>query len=238
MKLQPKYNQFFTVEQIKMVLEKNLQFHSTLTLGDIITVWFRGIAHPLKITEMKPFNKGILLDTDVVVDLENSMENLKIDNDKKLEKSFDRVEENSGQKVPPILSSFTVNGSSQVNKFNNSVGNTLGSVDNKRDIHTNSSFLQDIPLPIEPETDSEDTVCVRVRTPTGNTINRRFLRKQPFAHLFEFASIEMKVEKCVLKLSTRFPNRVFLLNDLEPSVSFFDIGITSSQEMFLASVIA
>ena len=48
----------------------------------------------------------------------------------------------------------------------------------------------------------------------------------------------MKVEKNVLQLSTRFPNRVFTLNESDPLVSFNEAGITSSQEMFLASVIA
>ena len=256
-KLQPKFNQFFAVEQIKMVLEKNLQFHSTLTLGDVITVWFRGIAHPLKIIEMKPFDKGILLDTDVVVDLDNSLENSKISdnlngnevnagNAKKSEKagSQGKVESTPRNNTFPITKNSNLE-----NIFYSTTGNTLGNIDNTKETHSDSSVLrnilenvhndrQNVPLPIEPEIDSEDTVSVRVRTLAGNTINRRFLRKQPLAHLFEFASIEMKIEKRVLKLSTRFPNRVFLLNDMDPSVSFFDAGITSSQELFLASVIA
>ena len=255
-KLQPKFNQFFAVEQIKMVLEKNLQFHSTLTLGDVITVWFRGIAHPLKIIEMKPFDKGILLDTDVVVDLDNSLENSKISdnlngnevkagNAKKSEKAGSQgKEESTRNNTFPITKNSNLE-----NIFHSTIGNTLGNIDSTKETHSDSSVLrnirenvhndkQNVPLPIEPEIDSEDTVSVRVRTLAGNTINRRFLRKQPLAHLFEFASIEMKIEKRVLKLSTRFPNRVFLLNDMDPSVSFFDAGITSSQELFLASVIA
>ena len=250
-KLQPKFNQFFSVEQIKMVLEKNLQFHSTLTLGDVITVWFRGFAHPLKIIEMKPFNKGILLDTDVVVDLDNSLENSKMIDGMNGNEGSVKSEKarNEGKDESTRNNGFPISKNSNVeNIFHSTIGNTLGSMDNTRDIHSDSSVLlnirenvynaENIPLPIEPEIDSEDTVSIRVRTLAGNTINRRFLRKQPLAHLFEFASIEMKIEKRVLKLSTRFPNRVFLLNDMDPSVSFFDAGITSSQELFLASVIA
>ena len=102
-KLQPKFNQFFKVEQIKMVLEENLKYHSTLTLGDIVTVWYRGIAHPLKIVEMKPFDKGILLDTDVEVDLDNSLENTK-----NSEKNVEKKSENSN--LGEIVNSEGVSG--------------------------------------------------------------------------------------------------------------------------------
>lgn len=41
-KLQPKYNNFIEVGPVKMCLEENLRFHTCLTVGDQLTVWYRG----------------------------------------------------------------------------------------------------------------------------------------------------------------------------------------------------
>jgi UBX domain len=216
-----------------MVLEDNLKFHSTLTLGDIITVWYRGKAHPLRIIEMKPSEKGILLDTDVEVDLDNSLENKRItDEEAAAEEAQSKVESDNGHK----LGGYKLSSSSQTL---HGKGLSPSPVDAPAPAPVQSAFeASDVTLPSEPEQDAEDIVSIRVRTPAGNTINSRFYRKQPFIHLFEFASVEMKVEKKVLQLSTRFPNRVFTLNEIEPfDVSFFEAGITASQEMFLASLI-
>lgn len=232
-KLQPTFNTFFKVEQVKMVLEDNLKFHSTLTLGDIITVWYRGIAHPLKVIEMKPSDKGVLLDTDVEVDLDNSLENKRItDEEAAAEEAQSKVDSDNGHKQ----GGYKLSSSSSIHTGSEYSPSPVGA-SASAPVQT-ASETSTVTLPSEPEQDAEDIVSIRVRTPAGNTINRRFYRKQPFIHLFEFASVEMKVEKRVLQLSTRFPNRVFTLNEIEPSdVSFFEAGITASQEMFLASLL-
>ena len=227
-KLEPTFNTFFKVEQVKMVLEENLKFHSTLTVGDIITVWYRGQAHPLKVVEMKPFNKGILLDTDVEVDLDNSLEN------KTTSEKFSSEEANEAS---PVKTASVKIPSNSYHTLSSPVSSSSAS-SNVSNINTTSdACVSTQSLPVEPEPDADDIVSVRVRTPTGVTINRRFYRKEPFSHLFDFASVEMRVEKKVLQLSMRFPNRVFTLNQIEASVSFLEMGITLPQELFLASVI-
>jgi hypothetical protein len=250
-KLQPKFNTFFKVEQIKMVLEENLKFHSTLTIGDIITVWFRGEAHPLRIVEMKPFEKGILLDTDVEVDLENSLESVVKEtalheNEKNEIKSVKSVGQSTGYKSISTSSTTSVSTSYSSNKVDTNFISANGS---NTDINSQPIDGRDIylpserkyvrsDLPSEPAIGEEDVINIRVRTPAGSTLTRRFLRKEPFLYLFEFASNEMQIEKKVLQLSTRFPNRIFTLNEIESSSpSFTEAGITSTQEMFLASVI-
>lgn len=234
-KLEPTFNTFFKVEQVKMVLEENLKFHSTLTVGDIITVWYRGQAHPLKVVEMKPFNKGILLDTDVEVDLDNSLEN-KTTSEKF---SSDETNEASPVKTASVkISSNSYHTLSSPVLSSSSASASASAASNVSNINTPSNaYVSTQSLPVEPEPDADDIVSVRVRTPTGVTINRRFYRKEPFSHLFDFASVEMRVEKKVLQLSMRFPNRVFTLNQIEASVSFLEMGITLPQELFLASVI-
>lgn len=39
-KLQPKLNRFFEVGPVKQTLEDNLRFHSTMTVGDELTIWY------------------------------------------------------------------------------------------------------------------------------------------------------------------------------------------------------
>lgn len=41
-KLQPKHNNFIEVGPVKQCLEENLRFHTTLSVGDQLTVWYRG----------------------------------------------------------------------------------------------------------------------------------------------------------------------------------------------------
>lgn len=41
-KLQPRHNAFIEVGPVKMCLEENLRFHTTLSVGDVLTVWYRG----------------------------------------------------------------------------------------------------------------------------------------------------------------------------------------------------
>lgn len=42
-KLQPKHNTFIEVGPVKQCLEENLRFHTSLTVGDQLTVWYRGM---------------------------------------------------------------------------------------------------------------------------------------------------------------------------------------------------
>jgi len=93
-KLQPLHNLFSSVAAVKEVLEANLRFHATLSEGDLVTVWQRGVAHTLKVTEIRSSKDGAttsadsdddekegkekvgcsLVDTDVVIDLDESEE--------------------------------------------------------------------------------------------------------------------------------------------------------------------
>lgn len=81
-KLQPLYILFSSVEAVKECLELNLKYHTTLTPEDFVSVWYRGIAHVMKVVEVRSENedetrltKGCsLVDTDVEIDLEVSLE--------------------------------------------------------------------------------------------------------------------------------------------------------------------
>jgi len=96
-RLQPFSNLFSTAvrDNVKPALEQSLQLHSTLTKGDLITIWYRGTAHVLRVIAVKSAAAAAaaaadeeeidrdseeeggacsLFDTDVVVDLDVSLE--------------------------------------------------------------------------------------------------------------------------------------------------------------------
>lgn len=73
-KLRPRHNQFFEVGPVKRCLEENLRYHATLTVGDILTVWFRGKSYEMKVMELKPGNEVTVIDTDLELDLDLSEE--------------------------------------------------------------------------------------------------------------------------------------------------------------------
>ena len=72
--LQPIQNSFSSVGPVKQCLEENLRQHSTLSVGDTITVWYRGRSHELCVRRMEPVSYGTLLYTDVEVDIDVSQE--------------------------------------------------------------------------------------------------------------------------------------------------------------------
>lgn len=231
-------------------------------------MWFRGVSHPLRIIEMRPNENGVLLDTDVEVELDNSLETKVIegnssdtyDNIKEIDSSDSKLINKSNINDNPSkgyrLSSYStpstvtiMNDSHNVmlSASTSSACSTLllpptpipmSEVGTEESRANSINNTNDNVLPNEPDTDDTDSINIRVRTSSGSTFARRFLNTQPFMHLFYFASSEMNVEKKMLQLSTRFPNRVFTLNEYELSnMSFVDVGITSKQEIFLASII-
>ena len=68
-RLQPIEASFAGVTMIKACLQENLRRHATLTVGDILSIWFRGRSYRLRVHELRPESYGSLIDTDVEVEL-------------------------------------------------------------------------------------------------------------------------------------------------------------------------
>lgn len=51
-RLQPLKNLFNSLSAVKEVLESNLAFHTTLSEGDMVTIWYRGTAHVLRVVSI------------------------------------------------------------------------------------------------------------------------------------------------------------------------------------------
>merc|ERR1719267_243736 len=73
-KLRPLDNRFSTIAKVKSMLTQNLTKHATLTKGDILSVWYKGDEHRLRVIETKPEDHGSLIETDLEVDLDVSEE--------------------------------------------------------------------------------------------------------------------------------------------------------------------
>jgi hypothetical protein len=69
-KFAPHSDEFFSLykHNLKNVLEQNLKLHTCLSLGDILSVWYRGKSFFVTVAEMSPEKYGTLIDTDVEID--------------------------------------------------------------------------------------------------------------------------------------------------------------------------
>jgi hypothetical protein len=271
-KLQPKMNTFFKVEPVKLVLEENLRFHATLTVGDVVTVWYRGVSHPLRVVEMKPEDRGTLVDTDVEVDLENSEEqqtkaqvqtsagtNAQTQQASTITstasavsgKRLGRADESNKEGGVATDSLYHKLPSSSSSSSSSPSTATIGTIAGAASVPSSSSSSsslappraqpEELSLPVEPEAGSANVIAVKVKTPTGSTLSRRFYTTESLTHLFRYVSAQTGLRPAELQLSTRFPPRVFSIAGLGPQsaeTSFVDAGITAPQELFLAAQIS
>ena len=60
--------ELFNINNIKNCLEENLNKHYTMSINDIISVWYRGDEYVLKVIDQKPDMYGSLINTDVTVE--------------------------------------------------------------------------------------------------------------------------------------------------------------------------
>jgi ubiquitin fusion degradation protein 1 len=219
-KFEPKMNEFFAVGPVKLCLEENLRQHSTMTVGDLVTVWYKGKSHILSVVDMKPEAMGTLIDTDVEVDLDLSAEY------KKMQERTVNI---------PLTSGID----DSISKLNTGTGNRLGSSvqtynDNNDNNDNNigssgSSTKRLIDIPSEPpESEKENTVKIKLRLPNGVGA-RRFYTAQPLRHLFEYVSSITDLDVNSIQLSAQFPPRTIGINDLDKK--FSDIGFHGGQEL-------
>lgn len=239
-KFQPKLNVFSNVGPVKSVLEENLRLHSTLTLGDTVTVWYRGSSYELQAKEIVPddplYNHGgSLVNTDVEVDIDVSQEYV----EKHALTPLDSTRQSCGS-AP--AQKQTLSGPSLQDPLQSRFQQVSASVQAKCDDMdmTNES----IDIPEEPQPDTAGVVTCKVSLPGGSSITRRVLRSNDIATLFLFVrSAEATIgtqslKDKILQLSTRYPTRKFVEHDPSSMVSFESAGITSSNEAFVLGFVS
>ncbi len=219
-KFSPFSMDFYQLNQIKHVLEENLRLHSTLTIGDIFTVWYRGKSYKLQTTELSPQSYGTLVDTDVEVEF-GTLSEPENDPTKQLSstQSTDKTTSQS-QTLDPTLSSSL---SSRLNK------------DSAEVLEQGAFLLFDIPD--EPASDGDDIIQIRLRLPTGLICSRRFLKYDNLWNLFLFASNMIKTNPNKLRIITPSNGRSFDLATENIKMMNFENGGFQKREMVIVTYI-
>ena len=232
-KFQPKLNVFSHVGPVKLVLEENLRLHSTLTLGDTVTVWYRGISYELVVKEITPDDDlyghgGSLVNTDVEVDIDIS------------EEFVERQQHQQQYSASTAGSSGSMHGAPPLSTAPSSQSHAQSTTDSSfAPAHCESSSAR-VPVPDEPAPGEEGVVLCKVSLPGGGAVTRRVRRSNDVAILFQFlrSTYERFDQDKILQLSTRFPVRKFVENDVSSLVSFESAGVTSSNEAFLLGYVS
>eukprot|EP01038_Epipyxis_sp_PR26KG_P016087 gene16087-21854_t len=206
-KLQPVHNHFFDVMPVKMVLEENLKNHVALTIGDKISVWYRGDEHQLYVTEIKPENHGTLIDTDVEVELELSQEYINHQKDQ-------------------------LNVSKHNNTSNYSIGSSSFSTNNLQNLDAVGYDEELLPESV----DGDNSILIKIKLPTGLSLTRKFTHNSRIMQLFMFCKNNSNLLAEKIQFSTRPPQSktISFANALDGKL-FSDVGLISSNEMLFVT---
>jgi hypothetical protein len=218
-------NGFYNLKDIKMVLEQSLvRSRATLSLGDVVKTWKRGVEYDLIVSDLNPRGYGVVSCVDTDLNVEFGSPDEMIDNHLKGEvgaASNMAAEENDDVGAIPTPM------------------NSTPKLDNSTVVTTKLREL--IP---EPPMDVKLGVCniqIRGRTLSGTdaTGRRRFdVASSTLADLFDFASnVCGGIEPTTFRLVTRFPRRVFTLNVGDDKATLESAGISPGQEMFMVESI-
>jgi len=216
-------NGFYSLKDIKVVLEQSLmRTRATLSRGDVIRTWRRGISFDLIVSSLSPAQFGAVscINTNLNVDFA-SCEN----GDTKDEPLAEDVK-------PEPTGSRILGGGGRL------LSEPARPQESKSNETTSSSNSQLIELP--PEPDDIKGVCtiqVRGRTPSGTTVTgrRRFAcTTSTLSHLFSFAShVCDGADPTMFRLVTRFPRRELQLTTTNENKTLESLDIRQGQESFI-----
>lgn len=228
----------FQVGPIKQVLEENLRSHSTLSVGDRVSVWHRGRCYQLCVVELQPETSGSLIDADVEVEFTS------------LEQSSDTAEtKTTPSTAPENPSSNNRNSNSSHTSSGGVVGGSVGYrlSDSTPQASTTTSTsaapkstapMESFDLSPEPDAAVSDTevVQMRVRLPQGAPLNRRFFRNQRLVDLFYFICHSLHTAPSQLQITLPSKNRTITWSELDPQLhesgfKLSDNGMISSDEL-------
>ena len=238
-KLRPKKNIFFEVGPVKLCLEENLRKHSTLSLGDALTVWYRGKSYDLEVADMKPqptaedlWRGCSLVDADVEVDLDASEETttqMQSSQPSQLRTIAPPSSHDASPAPTPGLVSAPVSAPTL----------PLLSV---------QSALGVASVGPEPSA-TESSVLLKLRLPSGATIIRRFLKADALRQLLLFIAEAIplaaadQLSKLQLSVRSSFPPTNIRMaqtgdeTEIFLSKSLTEIGIRADQESIFVSLV-
>ncbi len=208
-KFRPKENKFFNIIQVKLCLEENLKYHTTISLNDIITIWYKGESYEMSVVNMLPEDKGTLVDADVEVDLDHSEE---------LTNPINSISSNNiNNNIPIRNSSTTIVPVSTIPEV-------ISTVLFHNNIDNDNSIL-DYPEP----TDGPDCILFKFKLPNNSMLFRRFNKSDTIDYMFLVLSKLINVEKCKIQLSAQYPKRTIANDNNMETIS--SNGFHNKQEM-------
>jgi hypothetical protein len=220
-KLQPKLNKFFEVGPVKMCLEENLRFHSSITLGDRLTVWYRGKSYEMIVVELKTKDSDdAKMDVDVDVDYDKAKDHVaerlrvverplaatlidtdvEVDLDLSLESATanssvqEKAVQGSGvSTLSPSTAAVPSVFSTMSNFQTTAAVASSASISSTAMDEDNTEAIDKSELLVEPESTAADVVRMKIKLPSGATVVRRFSTTYPIYQLFLFCAIEMNL---------------------------------------------
>ena len=167
---QPKLNIFSQLGPIKLILEENLQQHTTLTVEDLLIVWYRGHSYEIIVKNIEP-NEGLVhgggtvIDTNIEVHLDCSEEYLK-----------ESQQQHQQNKPSQTLTS---------NQTSHYTSNQPSNLTTTTTAPTTTSTITLPTLPNEPSPD-DSIVTFKFLFPSGGNTKRRFLLNSPIQEIFDY----------------------------------------------------
>jgi hypothetical protein len=203
---------FYGLKDVKMVLEQSLiRTRATLSKGDVVSTWHRGVQYDLDVTKVLPsaFGAVTCINTDIEVDI----------GEVSSEGDQSAASDQKGHKL--------------------GTGQTLGYATEAQSVSTTtvqSSAPPVVLLPEPPTDQTENIVNVQIRYSGGNSKRRFDVTKAAVRDLLDFAgSLLSSKDISTFRLVTRFPRRVFAVDS--GASTLIDAGIQAGQELFLVEMI-
>jgi Ubiquitin fusion degradation protein UFD1/UBX domain len=221
-------NNFYGLMDVKLVLEQSLtRTRATLSGGDVVSTWHRGVRYDLDVTQVTPSTFGAVtcINTDIEVEIgETSMQ-----------------EADGPQQERPLQTE--------------SAGPPGFAIGSGQALSSTTSFMPVVPnheqptriidlLP-EPPADQREGVCaVQIRFSGGHGKRRFAVHTAKVRDLFAFASSLMDGRnEGTFRLVTRFPRRELIAGSSDGGAPFgstnpalqtlAEAGVESGQELFL-----
>jgi len=231
-KVQPLLSAFHEVGNVKIMLERELQFRTTLTVGDELAVNEGGNSYALRVLELMPHEAVSLIDTDLEVEVLPSVQN------EAAIAAEQEAQRRREEEAAAIAEARQREAEAAAAEERAAIAATVAR--NKLREARRAAALEH--LSEEPEAGTPGVVHVAVRCPDGFRCARRFLAEESLEKLFLLVEAYWHEDSESLlpqkfRLASSFPRRVFERPTTASSaVSLADVGLSNTQEALFVEI--
>lgn len=222
---------FYTLKDVKLVLEQSLiRTRATLSKGDVVSTWHRGVQYDLDVTKVIPsaFGAVTCINTDIEVDIGEV--------------------QSDGKKSEGPLTGHKLGRGQTLGSTASAAIQAMVSESTPLTSSSSSSSPPVVLLPEPPADQTENIVNVQIRYSGGNGKRRFDVTNATVADLLDFAASRLlpssgtsgsntSTSTSSFRLVTRFPRRVLAKDPGATSTTLKDAGIQAGQELFLVEML-